>query len=113
MKICCGIFILSAIGFLAYYLIETKTQDNTRLNTDHDEFYQNATFLENHPEKRGEIRAIVIDGSGDFDMTDDEELNFNQFENMPGKPLNFAFYTARFDILSHKSRANFWVTQGP
>ena len=75
---------LSAIGFLAYYLIDTNTQDDTRLNTDDlDEVFQNATFLENHPEK--DIRAFVIDGSGDFDISDDEELNFNQFENMPGK----------------------------
>ena len=81
-KIGCGIFLLSAIGFLAYYLIDTNTQDDTRLNTDLDEVYQNATFLENHPEK--DIRAIVIDGSGDFDISDDEELNFNQFQNMPG-----------------------------
>ena len=73
---------MSAIGFLAYYLIDTNTQDDTRLNTDLDEVYQNATFLENHPEK--DIRAIVIDGSGDFDISDDEELNFNQFQNMPG-----------------------------
>ena len=75
---------LSAIGFLAYYLIDTNTQDDTRLNTDDlDEVFQNATFLKNHPEK--DIRAFVIDGSGDFDISDDEELNFNQFENMPGK----------------------------
>jgi len=81
-KIGCGIFLLSAIGFLAYYLIDTNTQDDTRLNTDDlDEVFQNATFLENHPEK--DIRAFVIDGSGDFDISDDEELNFNQFENMP------------------------------
>ena len=41
---------------------------------------------------------MVIDGSGDdFDITDDEELNFNQFENMPGKPLDFAFFSAIFN----------------
>lgn len=81
LKIGCGIFLLSAIGFLAYYLIDTNTKDDSRLNSDLDQVFQNATFLENHPEK--DIRALSIDGSGDFDITDDEELNFNQFENMP------------------------------
>ena len=42
---------------------------------------------------------MVIDGSGDddLDITDDEELNFNQFENMPGKPPDLTFSSARFD----------------
>ena len=73
---------MSAIGFLAYYLIDTNTQDDARLDADLDEIFQNATFLENHPEK--DIRALVHDGSGDFDISDDEELNFNQFLNVPG-----------------------------
>jgi len=91
-KIGCGIFLLSAIGFLAYYLIETNSNTgNTRLNTDFDEANQNLTFLENHNGANGDkdIRAIVIeegeDGSGDIQfVTDDEEvLNFHQYENMP------------------------------
>ena len=42
---------------------------------------------------------MVIDGSGDdYDITDDEELNFNQFENMPGKPRDFTFFVAGFNI---------------
>ena len=100
---------MSAIGFLAYYLIDTNTQDDARLNADLDEIFQNATFLENHPEK--DIRALVLDGSGDFDISDDEELNFNQFENMPGKLWQDLTFFVKFGHLNLQLIiAVFWQT---
>ena len=91
LKICCGIFLLSAVGFLAYYLIETNSSsDEERLKTDFGEVNPNSTFLD-QPEKGIRAYPVELYGSGDDQfVTDDDEIkdeDFNQYDNISGKGL--------------------------
>jgi len=108
IKICCGIFLLSAIGFLAYYLIETNSNtDEDRLKTDFGEVNHsnsNSSSFLDQPEKGIRAYPVEINGSGDEFVTDDDEIkdeDFNQYDyiSVPDGYTEYANYTVNMGVV--------------